>query len=571
MLNSHSRKDYLLVLSFLVLSYFYILFYIKNGLLLVGSDRMFHLERMEEAYQSLKNGQLISYISTYSFARIGQAINIFYPSYNLIVFALIHMFIKSNVISFYVYIYIEQFIGLTVAFYSGKVILRSSKAAYLFSLILRFSTYILYNDFARCDIGESWALIFIPITFAGFYLVLEKNSNKGSLILALGLILELGCHILTALITIVFIIICYFIFSYSEGKTKITFFKMFNAGIIFVMGSLCIITPIISTMFSTKVNKPDINVLGSYNFNFSDLIVNSINNTLQMDKPNLGIILGVSLTLGFIIYPNSSKIMKQIYLVSILLTIMGVNVFPWSIFSKTPIAIIQFPWRLLTIIIILLSLYLSDFIGKKFSIKQCIIFTLFILTITCGSQIRFSKFQSTNYPTMNYRNTATNGWGYLLNNNAVSRVKSKNMISSLSSRSLDYLPEKSIKDNKNIFEHKVRVDSKLVSLKNNQIHSGYQNITYNLVDLPHGKRVELPFLIYTSKNYKVFENNREISFSKSSKSTVQLSKPARSKNVQIKVCFYTPILWKIANLISFITVITLSIILIFQIKLRKIV
>lgn len=77
----------------------------KNGVILVGSDRMFHLERMEEAYQTLLNGHLISYISTYSFARVGQAINIFYPSLNLVIFALIHLFIKSNILSLlYVYI-----------------------------------------------------------------------------------------------------------------------------------------------------------------------------------------------------------------------------------------------------------------------------------------------------------------------------------------------------------------------------------------------------------------------------------------------------------------------------------
>lgn len=83
---------------------------------MVGSDRMFHLERMEEAYQTLKNGHLISYVSTYSFARIGQAINIFYPSLNLVFYALVRIIVTNEVHAFYFFMFFEQRFTCCVAF-----------------------------------------------------------------------------------------------------------------------------------------------------------------------------------------------------------------------------------------------------------------------------------------------------------------------------------------------------------------------------------------------------------------------------------------------------------------------
>lgn len=200
-----------IIISFFLFSLLYIYFFVKSGYLMVGSDRMFHLERMEEAYQTLKNDHIISYVSTYSFARIGQAINVFYPSLNLVPYALIRIVMTNEVHAFYFFMFLEQFIGLIIAFYSGKIILKSIKGAYLFAITLRFSLYILYNDFVRCDIGESWALLFVPMALAGLYMILKDDNNnfEGALILTISLIFELCCHIITTIITIVIIVVCY--------------------------------------------------------------------------------------------------------------------------------------------------------------------------------------------------------------------------------------------------------------------------------------------------------------------------------------------------------------------------
>ncbi|MGI1827005.1 hypothetical protein [Ligilactobacillus salivarius] len=56
---------------FAIISYLYVWSFVRTGVIYISSDRVFHIERLEEAYRMLKSGHLLSYISTYSAARVG--------------------------------------------------------------------------------------------------------------------------------------------------------------------------------------------------------------------------------------------------------------------------------------------------------------------------------------------------------------------------------------------------------------------------------------------------------------------------------------------------------------------
>ncbi len=112
---------------FAIISYLYVWSFVRTGIIYVSSDRIFHLERLEEAYRTLKSGHLLSYISTYSAARIGIATGQGYPSINLIIYGLIRLILVKPVVSYYSYIMVEQFLGLIVAFYAGWVFFKGSK------------------------------------------------------------------------------------------------------------------------------------------------------------------------------------------------------------------------------------------------------------------------------------------------------------------------------------------------------------------------------------------------------------------------------------------------------------
>ena len=188
----------------------------------------------------------MSYISTYSAARIGIATGQGYPSINLIIYGLIRLILVKPVVSYYSYIMVEQFLGLIVAFYAGWVFFKGSKkSALIFAVILRTSTYVMYND-----IGEAWALIFVPLALIGYYLIVaRKEYIKGTLILSLGLSLEIYSHILTVVITILFLFIVYILHLLSDRKNIIVEIKaLIMSAILFILESLIILIPLIDLL-----------------------------------------------------------------------------------------------------------------------------------------------------------------------------------------------------------------------------------------------------------------------------------------------------------------------------------
>lgn len=98
--------------------------------------------------------------------------------------------LKNPISAYYIYMVMEQFLGLVLAYLFAHRLSKRRDVAILFSILLRFSVYILFNDFGRADIGESWAFVFVPVAFLGLYYLLKANYYQGSICLVLGLVLR---------------------------------------------------------------------------------------------------------------------------------------------------------------------------------------------------------------------------------------------------------------------------------------------------------------------------------------------------------------------------------------------
>ena len=289
---------------FAIISYLYVWSFIRTGIIYVSSDRIFHLERLEEAYRTLRSGHLLSYISTYSAARIGIATGQGYPSINLIIYGLIRLILVKPVISYYSYIMVEQFLGLIVAFYAGWIFFKGSKKrALIFAVILRTSTYVMYNDFGRADIGEAWALIFVPLVLIGYYLITARRDyTRGVLILSLGLSLELYSHILSAVITILFLMGVYGFHLLSDRTNIIAELKsLIISAILFVLESLIILVPLID-LLREHIATHGSSLWSRYNYSPVKLVKFSLTNSIGIDSENIGIILLILTFIGIFFF-----------------------------------------------------------------------------------------------------------------------------------------------------------------------------------------------------------------------------------------------------------------------------
>ncbi|HIW88500.1 MAG TPA: ABC transporter permease, partial [Candidatus Ligilactobacillus excrementipullorum] len=308
-IKSNKLKDVIVIAFFALLAYMYIVILFKSGKIFPAADRLFHIERFEEEFKTFQNGHLVSMISTFSFSKVGQAINVYYPWGNLIPYGIIRSIVNKPVTAYYFYIGLEQFLGLLIAYFSANKISESRKLAVVFAIVLRFSAYVLFNDFPRFDIGESWALIFIPLTLAGFYnLVVKNNYLIGSGCMALGLSAELYCHILTSLITVVTLIALYVIsFLFQSHKVKIVF-SLICSVIIFLVLTSGFIIPLIFSMFQNKVIAPVIGSDESFNGylaksrSLSQIVNLSLDNHISGLEPNIGLVLLVTVFLGIVVF-----------------------------------------------------------------------------------------------------------------------------------------------------------------------------------------------------------------------------------------------------------------------------
>lgn len=544
------KVNLLIYCCFLCLSLIYIVLFVKSNQLFVGDDRMFHLERLEEIYLNIKQGHLYSYIATNSFSQIGQAINAFYPPLVACVYAILRLIIKSPILTFYALIALEQFAGLSIAYYSGKKILDQTKSAFVFAIVLRFSTYVAYNDFTRFDIGEGWALVFMPLTFCGLYLITVKNDYRcGITALILGLTFQTYSHILLPVLTCG-VLLLFYMLSFPVQNNKVNSIKaiMFSA-VIYLLNCLYIIIPIL-VMSRIKINAPEHNKLGNYSLAFSDFVNNSLSNTINFASPNIGFILILILLIGTPFMLKMGYISKSYLLLGFAFSILSTNLFPWKLLSNTPIEIVQFPWRFLNFSLLFLSLYLAKVMGSFFNRrKYVLLITCLSVMLTLGSQSQFRAMQYSKFRLATTTMEFEYPYQMFINNNNYDKILSKNRKAVYTARSRDYVPQSALKQLNSIFDHTILINGKHKG--NARVTGDFQEETFKFnKSVPKGSIVKLPFLIYNAKNYQLRVNGVKRDFETSPDSCLQFKTDKKYRNIKARVKFITPLSFIVARSIS---------------------
>lgn len=557
-----SKKKYFLtelsiVLLFIVLAYIYIAIPLHKGIIYVGSDRMFHIERLEEAYQTLKSGHIVSLISTYSSSRVGQAINTFYPWINLIPYSIIRLFVVKPVSAYYLFMMAEQFLGLIVAYFCVLKLAKNRKASILFSMLYRFSTYMLINDFARADIGEAWATIFLPMCFVGSYMIFTSNAKRkyveGALLLALGLIFITYCHILTTVMVIGILSLIYIVtFYFQTNKLEKFIYFSISAGI-YLLGSLIIIFPLIDTMGKVKIMIPNAEYFENYNLTFNTVFNKSLENKLDANAPHIGIVILVVMILGLFFFKKSNLCQKIVYILGVGILFMSTSLFPWTGFVNTPISVIQFPWRMLTISILCVSFYfVSQYDIQQLNKFIFVVIGAIIMVGVVSSEMNFILSQKNNIYASNEIDYA-DPWGKLLGNVGYMHVLSKDYDYLPSAAYKDYLPEQSREIEDEVFHHYVYINGKKQIVPNRDIKSCYQGLEYHIILQSRNNKIVLPFLIYNKNNYDVYINGLKLNTIVTQNSRLVVNYE-QSGNVTIKVKYRIPLSYTIMSILSVITI-----------------
>ena len=179
--------------------------------LLNGQDMEFHLLRIEGLYEALRCGQFPVRIHPNYMEGYGYPTGIFYPELFLYFPALLRLLGVPLMHAYKWFVLVQNIATAYVALYSGKILFQKKTSAAAFCLLYTLAPYRLINAYYRAAVGESLAMIFLPLIVAGLYLLLaereieKKTIRQAIVLLVIGMTGVLQSHILSCELIAIFV------------------------------------------------------------------------------------------------------------------------------------------------------------------------------------------------------------------------------------------------------------------------------------------------------------------------------------------------------------------------------
>lgn len=391
------NQKYLIILYFLLLSV--VMFWPMRNMLYLyrGQDIKFHVGRIEELFNHLKNGGFFVYLSTYSANKIGIATNVFYPDLFIYLFAGLKFIIHNPIKAIYVGVWLINLAGLYSSYFSFKALTKSNLKAFLFANIFGLSTYRYTDILWRFDLGEYLALVFVPIILVSFYKLIYERAYRYWPVLTLSMAAVLYSHIMTIMIITVLLLVTFLVSLPKLKNLKATFIHLVYAGLAFFVLALGYLIPFASFYFANPIKHPELT------FTFMDsaylpsqLFNATLNN--QLVRPfNLGFISLVLFALAIFNFRKLKPLYRILLILALVFLFVSTRIFPWSLVPEDIMAILQFPYRFLFLADVFMAAVgaevVSEFTSKKFVTGL----TIFMLTLSLASVYHFLDFQNKGY------------------------------------------------------------------------------------------------------------------------------------------------------------------------------
>ena len=383
-LNQHSRI--VIFLSFLILSILSLyIVYLQNGHIMIGDDYHFHQNRIEGLALSMKNGVLFPKISYFFIGGYGYASSLFYPDFYLYfpaVLRLLGLSLANSFIIFAIGINLGTFI---VTYISGRYMALSKMKSWLFSLLYTLSIYRLQDFFNRQALGELLAMSFFPLILASLYLL--KNGKTGRwLLLTIGMTGIGLAHFISLEIASIFIGL-YILLNLKKFLKKEVIVAIVKAAGVTMLLLAFYLIPIFEQMrhVTFQVTSKPLTLISERSYSLRELLTNSFKNTVfHASSANIGVILllGLVLYTGMLFKRDAPN--RTLIILALFFMLMTTNLFPWQLFDQTPLNTIQFPWRFLSIVTLLVAyLIANDDLGlfKRYPSSQLVLATVILIGV----------------------------------------------------------------------------------------------------------------------------------------------------------------------------------------------
>lgn len=386
-----------------------------------GHDLMFHLLRTDGLAKELALGTFPVRMQSLWMGGHGYPVSIFYGDIFLYFPALLRIMGFSVTGAYKIFVFFVNLATVTVSYISFAVFFKDTRIRYLLPVLYSSAAYRLTDVYVRAAVGEYCSMIFLPVIAASVYRICTESERgkeyykKYPLYLALGMTGVIQSHILSAEMCIFFLLLIY-IAEYRRTFRKEVVYAVLLAVTETLLLNMWFIIPFMNYCFAgsaaitANIGKLHaIQSKGAYIGQYFSFFQNIYGQALPNINERLSLTPGLVLMSAFLpacwltVSGKASGRLKLYTALSAFLLLFSSNVFPWNFMAAYTrigniLAAVQFPWRYLSISIVMMTLMTGELLIEYFQGSLRICRELLSPKLLCGiSCIMMCLFTSKYY------------------------------------------------------------------------------------------------------------------------------------------------------------------------------
>lgn len=350
-----------------------------------GHDIWFHLLRIEGIVQELRYGNFPARIHSLCLGGYGYPLSIYYGDIFLYLPALFRLTGFSVINAYKIYIFVLNVATTWVSYVCFKKMFRERNVAIVGTLAYVTNPYRLADIYVRGAAGEYTAMLAFPILALALYQIYEaedcddwKLYRKNALLLALGMSILIGSHILSMeMVVFILALICIVLYKKTFRKNTLRVYVL--AVVETMLLNAYFLIPFLDYWKNVDVNITDtiqektarIQDYGAYigqYFAFFESVRGSgtatIAGRMQM-TPGLVLMAALLVAAGLLLSGFQKKRWSFYAAFSVFILWLASDLFPWDYLAARVdffnlLAQVQFPWRYLGVAGIFLTLLLCE-------------------------------------------------------------------------------------------------------------------------------------------------------------------------------------------------------------------
>ena len=350
-------------------------------------DLGYHLIRIEGVKEAILAGEFPARIYNFALNGWGYGGSMFYQDYLLYIPAFLCVLGMDIAMAYKAMILLCTVATTVTTYCCARYISKSKYAASLITIMTVLSQYYLADIYNRAGVSEYLAFIFVPVLIVGVYDALAEECRHPHWI-GIGLFGLLLTHSITFALGVVLLLICLALNIKQFLAKPEQFVRLIKVAVVTVLATAFIHVPLLEQMFSGefRFHHPWANVA-----DMTQPVATWFRTSGYFDTiayVGIGIPVLFCLCLRVSKRRANNKWTDRFIILGVVLIVITSKIFPWKLVGNTVLGFIQFPYRLYSFAIPILSIgtgmLYAELFEKKKILGKCAYVFLGGMIAFCG-------------------------------------------------------------------------------------------------------------------------------------------------------------------------------------------